>query len=217
MLLLPHNHRMWASIGIYTGREDNITWKRQGAAIEASGAASLSEKEVFSLPDTAIHSVTNPIERLTGAFHVYGGDFFANGRSEWDAETLQERPFRSRGRTSCVREGDEAVRGSSLMPTGWPLQTGGDEEWQLTLGTLHCSGLLNGPHLHQPTPPLTRPHGHCVCSRRTPTLLGYVALYSWTGCRRTRDTQLLQFFFTLQPGLDHASIMTQERFSMEPL
>jgi predicted metal-dependent enzyme (double-stranded beta helix superfamily) len=93
MLLLPHNHKMWASIGIYTGREDNITWKRQGTAIEASGAASLSEKEVFSLPDTAIHSVTNPIERLTGAFHVYGGDFFAHGRSEWDAETLQERPF----------------------------------------------------------------------------------------------------------------------------
>src|SRR5262245_3852690 len=24
MVLLPHNHNMWASIGIYTGREDNI-------------------------------------------------------------------------------------------------------------------------------------------------------------------------------------------------
>ena len=24
MTLLPHNHRMWAVIGIYTGREDNI-------------------------------------------------------------------------------------------------------------------------------------------------------------------------------------------------
>jgi predicted metal-dependent enzyme (double-stranded beta helix superfamily) len=93
MLLLPHNHKMWASIGIYTGREDNITWKRQGSLIEADGAASLSEKEVFSLPDTAIHSVTNPIGRLTGAIHIYGGDFFAKGRSEWDAESLHERPF----------------------------------------------------------------------------------------------------------------------------
>src|SRR5262245_59777877 len=26
MLLFPHNHNMWASIGIYTGREDNIVW-----------------------------------------------------------------------------------------------------------------------------------------------------------------------------------------------
>jgi hypothetical protein len=39
----------------------------------------------------AIHSVTNPIPRFTGAIHVYGGDFFGPvGRSEWDAETLVE-------------------------------------------------------------------------------------------------------------------------------
>jgi len=93
MVLLPHNHNMWASIGIYTGREDNITWMRTGPVVEAFGAASLSEKEVFGLPEDAIHSVTNPIERLTGAIHVYGGDFFAPGRSEWDAESLRERPF----------------------------------------------------------------------------------------------------------------------------
>src|SRR6516162_9170610 len=28
MTLLPHDHRMWAVIGIYTGREDNIFWRR---------------------------------------------------------------------------------------------------------------------------------------------------------------------------------------------
>ena len=28
MTLMPHNHRMWAVIGIYTGREDNIFWRR---------------------------------------------------------------------------------------------------------------------------------------------------------------------------------------------
>src|SRR5262245_19425970 len=28
MTLLPHNHNMWAVIGIYTGREDNIFWRR---------------------------------------------------------------------------------------------------------------------------------------------------------------------------------------------
>lgn len=92
MILLPHNHKMWASIGIYTGREDNIIWQRKGAVVEAVGAASLSEREVFPLPEDAIHSVNNPIRRLTGAIHVYGGDFFeAPGRSEWDPETLSER------------------------------------------------------------------------------------------------------------------------------
>jgi predicted metal-dependent enzyme (double-stranded beta helix superfamily) len=28
MTLMPHNHQMWAVIGIYTGREDNIFWRR---------------------------------------------------------------------------------------------------------------------------------------------------------------------------------------------
>jgi predicted metal-dependent enzyme (double-stranded beta helix superfamily) len=94
MVLLPHNHNMWATIGIYTGREDNIVWQRQaGGVIEAASANSLSEKEVFALPLDAIHSVTNPIPRMTGAIHIYGGDFFAVPRSEWDSETLRERPM----------------------------------------------------------------------------------------------------------------------------
>ena len=93
MVLLPHNHRMWATIGIYTGREDNILWRSAGRRVGAVGAASLSETDVFDLPDDAIHSVVNPIPRLTGAIHVYGGDFFAAPRSEWDSETLRERPW----------------------------------------------------------------------------------------------------------------------------
>ena len=93
MVLLPHNHKMWATIGIYTGREDNILWRSAGPRVGAFGAASLSEKDVFNLPDDAIHSVVNPISRLTGAIHVYGGDFFAAPRSEWDSDTLRERPF----------------------------------------------------------------------------------------------------------------------------
>ena len=107
MVLLPHNHNMWASIGIYTGREDNIIWERSGHAIEASRAAALSETEVFGLASDAIHSVTNPVERLTGAIHIYGGDFFKPGRSEWDPETLQERPFDLEGARRRFREANE--------------------------------------------------------------------------------------------------------------
>lgn len=93
MMLPAHNHLMWATIGIYTGREDNIIWQRRGGGgVEAAGAASLSAGDVFSLPHDAIHSVTNPIPRLTAAIHVYGGDFFAAERSEWDPETLSEHP-----------------------------------------------------------------------------------------------------------------------------
>src|SRR5690242_7153480 len=28
MTIRPHNHRIWAVIGVYTGAEDNIFWRR---------------------------------------------------------------------------------------------------------------------------------------------------------------------------------------------
>lgn len=97
MCQLPHNHRMWAVIGIYTGREDNIFWRRPagvpGGRIEAAGARALSDREAVPLGHDIIHSVINPIKRLTGAIHVYGGDFFAVPRSEWDPEHLVEQPY----------------------------------------------------------------------------------------------------------------------------
>jgi len=97
MTLVPHNHQMWAVIGIYTGREDNIFWRRvpgEGGRVEAAGAKALRERDAEPLGHSIIHSVTNPIPRLTGAIHVYGGDFFKPGRrSEWDPETLREEPW----------------------------------------------------------------------------------------------------------------------------
>jgi predicted metal-dependent enzyme (double-stranded beta helix superfamily) len=95
--ILPHNHAMWAVIGIYTGREDNIFWRRiadeTDGRIEAAGAMALAAGDAVPLGRDIIHSVTNPIPRLTGALHVYGGDFFAIERSEWDPETLLEQRY----------------------------------------------------------------------------------------------------------------------------
>ena len=94
MTLMPHDHRMWAVIGIYTGREDNIFWRREPGRndgfLRARGARSLGCKDTVPLGKNVIHSVTNPLARLTGALHVYGGDFFGVERSEWDPETLTE-------------------------------------------------------------------------------------------------------------------------------
>ena len=61
-----------------------------GGKLEAVGARALSAKDADPLADNIIHSVTNPIARLTGAIHVYGGDFFGAERSEWYPETLEE-------------------------------------------------------------------------------------------------------------------------------
>ncbi len=95
MCLLPHNHQMYALIGITNGREDNVFWRRTEKTIEAAGADSLGRGDVATLGPNIIHSVTNPIGKMTTAIHVYGGDFFEplEPRSEWDHETLVERPW----------------------------------------------------------------------------------------------------------------------------
>lgn len=93
MNLMPHNHLMWANIGIYTGREDNIFWKRTSDGIKAFGANALFVKDTAMLTEDALHSVTNPLQRFTGGIHIYGGDFFDTQRSQWNSETLEEEPF----------------------------------------------------------------------------------------------------------------------------
>ena len=92
MNLMPHNHLMWANIGIYTGREDNIFWKRSPDGIKATGAKALFVKGTAMLHEDALHSVTNPLQRFTGGIHIYGGDFFDTARSQWNPETLEEEP-----------------------------------------------------------------------------------------------------------------------------
>jgi predicted metal-dependent enzyme (double-stranded beta helix superfamily) len=92
MNLMPHNHLMWANIGIYTGREDNIFWKRTPHGIKASGANALFVKDTAMLSEDALHSVTNPLQRFTAGIHIYGGDFFDIQKSQWNSETLEEEP-----------------------------------------------------------------------------------------------------------------------------
>jgi predicted metal-dependent enzyme (double-stranded beta helix superfamily) len=48
---------------------------------------------VVVLGDDTIHSVTNPLGRLTGAIHAYGGDFVNEPRSQWGPGPREERPF----------------------------------------------------------------------------------------------------------------------------
>ncbi len=96
--IYPHNHNIWAIIGIYSGREDNIFWRRidedKQGRIEAAGARSLCLGDVTPLGADIIHSVNNPIPRNSGAIHVYGGDFFhVENRSEWDPEDLTEHEY----------------------------------------------------------------------------------------------------------------------------
>ena len=94
----PHNHLLWAEIGVYSGREDNIFWRRCESGskrqIEVTGAVSLCAGSCHSLDRDVIHSVTNPLDTVTAGLHVYGGDLRPGApRSMWDGDTLMEAPL----------------------------------------------------------------------------------------------------------------------------
>jgi predicted metal-dependent enzyme (double-stranded beta helix superfamily) len=93
MRLFPHNHKMWAVIGIYGGQEDNTFYRRAGHSLVESGGKALTERDVVVLGDDTIHAVENPLGRLTGAIHVYGGDFVNEPRSQWPPEAYAEEPW----------------------------------------------------------------------------------------------------------------------------
>ena len=93
MVFKPHDHRMWAVIGIYSGREENTFFRRAEQGLKRHGSKVLDAKETVPLGPAIIHAVTNPLDRITAAIHVYGGDFFATPRSEWDPESFRELPY----------------------------------------------------------------------------------------------------------------------------
>jgi predicted metal-dependent enzyme (double-stranded beta helix superfamily) len=93
MTLYPHEHRMWAAIGIYGGAEENRLYKRGTERIQPAGERVLDAGDVLGLGRDAIHAVHNPRQVFTGAIHVYGGDFVNEPRSQWDPDTLLEEPF----------------------------------------------------------------------------------------------------------------------------
>jgi predicted metal-dependent enzyme (double-stranded beta helix superfamily) len=96
MTIYPHDHRMWAVIGIYAGQEDNAFFRRAApgmSTLTETGGKQLLESDVALLGDDTIHSVHNPRDALTAAVHVYGGDFVNQPRSQWGPGPREERPF----------------------------------------------------------------------------------------------------------------------------
>ncbi|MGH7123978.1 MAG: hypothetical protein ACREFI_06360 [Stellaceae bacterium] len=115
----PHDHRMGAVIGMYGGREDNVYWRRvadrrslvgsnsqrgTGAhfrgessrakfEIEPAGGEAVGDGDTIILGRDIIHSVINPLDKISGAIHVYDGPFLTMARSMWNAETLCEAPY----------------------------------------------------------------------------------------------------------------------------
>ncbi len=107
--LLAHNHNVWAVIGLFTGQEDNTFWRSENERAIKLGGKTLRAGEVSWMGETAIHSVKNPTDQSTAALHVYGGDFFADGRSEWDDETHLRRAYDLERNLQSFEDGNAAL------------------------------------------------------------------------------------------------------------
>lgn len=89
----PHNHLMWAVIGVYDGQENNYFYRRTEAGLEAAGGKQVYQSNVLMLGENVIHAIENPLDRTLFAIHVYGGDLPAAPRRMWNPSTMQEEAF----------------------------------------------------------------------------------------------------------------------------
>ena len=116
MQVMPHDHRMWAIIGIYAGAEANRFFTRgEDGTLVARPGRLLETGDVCVLGSDTIHAVSNPAGRITGAIHVYGGDFVNEPRSQWGPGDLVERPY---DMTDIQRQFHEANVAAGLATSG---------------------------------------------------------------------------------------------------
>ena len=83
---------------------------RSDGRVESAGARAICAKDAYPLGPDIIHSVTNPLSRLTGALQVYGGDLYGVIRSEWDAETLCEQRVQAAPSVGLFEAANAAMR-----------------------------------------------------------------------------------------------------------
>ena len=88
----PHEHRMWAVVGVYAGIEINVLYQRSARGLVEQSVRHLGRGEVLVLDESAIHAVTNPLRDRTVGLHVYGGDIAGVNRNAWSPDGT-EVPF----------------------------------------------------------------------------------------------------------------------------
>ena len=92
ILSIPHEHRMWAVIGIYEGQENNTFYRRSEGGLEPVNTREVTAGEAILLGPDIVHAIENPLPTQTLGLHVYGGDLFAEPRSMW-SPAGEEHPY----------------------------------------------------------------------------------------------------------------------------
>ncbi len=98
LMTIPHDHAMWAVVGIYQGEEVN-TFYRPAADGEGAGALAPSNHrsvpagEAILLGEAVVHAIHNPLPTPTLGLHVYGGDLLGAARHMWDPTLSSAHPY----------------------------------------------------------------------------------------------------------------------------
>jgi predicted metal-dependent enzyme (double-stranded beta helix superfamily) len=91
---IPHDHRMWAVVGVFAGQEDNVFFRKAKSSLVDSGGQSLGVTETLAMGAETVHAVHNPLAHSAlGAIHVYGGDLIGVQRSMWIQPGYVEQPY----------------------------------------------------------------------------------------------------------------------------
>ena len=93
LLSIPHDHGMWAVIGICQGEEANTFYRREGEGLAESNHRIIHTGEAILLGEDVIHAIENPLGTPTIGLHVYGGDLLAAPRSMWDPHEGREHAY----------------------------------------------------------------------------------------------------------------------------
>jgi predicted metal-dependent enzyme (double-stranded beta helix superfamily) len=111
----PHDHRVWATVGVYAGQEDNALFSVRDGRLTPIGGRQLPAGSVLALSADDVHAVTNPRDGYTAALHVYGGDLDAQSRTTWDADgAAQPLDPRQQAMLLAAAQAWEAERGRAL-------------------------------------------------------------------------------------------------------
>ena len=103
----PHDHLMWAVVGVIDGQEDNTFFRAQPGVLETSGGRSLQSGDVLAMGDDTVHAIRNPKRSYLSALHVYGGDLLGAARSEYGPDG-SPRPYDEGRIMSLVKAVNEA-------------------------------------------------------------------------------------------------------------
>jgi len=109
----PHNHLVWAVIGMYEGSEKNIFYRKEEEHLLEDSVKYVSAPEVIMLAPDTIHGISNPSPQRSYALHVYGGAFSNPARSLWNPFTLLKEPFQPSALLKYEQEMNRSISGDA--------------------------------------------------------------------------------------------------------